>query len=33
MYKRILVAIYGSDTSNMALNEAVKLAKDQQATI
>ena len=33
MYKRVLVAVDGSDTSNMALNEAIKLAKDQQATI
>ncbi|MDE1932918.1 universal stress protein [Bradyrhizobium sp.] len=33
MYKRILVAVDGSDTSNMALNEAIKLAKDQQAAI
>ena len=33
MYKRILVAIDGSNTSNMALNEAIELAKDQQATI
>jgi len=33
MYKRILVAIDGSDTSNTALNEAIKLAKDQGAAI
>lgn len=29
MYKRILVAVDGSATSNLALKEAIKLAKDQ----
>ena len=33
MYKHILVAVDGSDTSNLALNEAIKLASDQRATI
>ena len=33
MYKRIMVAVDGSKTSNRALNEAVKLAKDQRAII
>jgi len=33
MYKHILVAVDGSDTSKMALNEAMKLASDQHATI
>lgn len=33
MYKRILVAVDGSDTSNLALNEGIKLAKDQHATL
>jgi nucleotide-binding universal stress UspA family protein len=28
MYKRVLVAIDGSETSNVALQEAVKIAKD-----
>lgn len=32
MYKHILVAVDGSDTSNLALREAIKLAKDQQAS-
>ena len=29
-YKRILVAIDGSETSHRALHEAIRLAKDQQ---
>jgi len=33
MYKYILVAIDGSDTSNLALQEAIKLAKEQQAAL
>ena len=33
MYKRILVAVDGSKTSNLALKEAIKLAKDQHATL
>lgn len=33
MYKRILVAVDGSDTSNLALREAMKLAKEQQAVL
>jgi nucleotide-binding universal stress UspA family protein len=33
MYKRILVAVDGSETSDLALGEAIKLAKDQQATL
>ncbi len=33
MYKRILVPIDGSETSNAALQEAVKLAKDQESQI
>jgi len=33
MYKHILVAVDGSDTSNFALQEAIKLAKEQQATL
>jgi nucleotide-binding universal stress UspA family protein len=33
MYKHILVAVDGSDTSNRALQEAIKLAKEQQATL
>jgi nucleotide-binding universal stress UspA family protein len=33
MYKRILVAIDGSDTSDLALREAVRLAKDQTAML
>jgi len=32
MYKRILVATDGSDTSDLALREAMGLAKDQNAT-
>ena len=33
MYKQILVPVDGSDTSNRALEEAIKLAKEQQATL
>ena len=33
MYQRILVAIDGSDTSNLALEEAIKLAKDQHSAL
>jgi nucleotide-binding universal stress UspA family protein len=33
MYKHILVAVDGSDTSNFALQEAIKLAKEQQASL
>ena len=33
MYKRILVAIDGSNTSDLALREAVRLAKDQHAML
>ena len=33
MYKRILVAVDGSETSNLALKEAIKLAKDQRAAL
>ena len=33
MYKRILVAIDGSNTSILALNEAIKLAKDQHSLL
>jgi nucleotide-binding universal stress UspA family protein len=33
MYKRIAVAVDGSETSTMALNEAVKLAKVMNATL
>ncbi len=33
MYKRILVPIDGSPTSNLGLNEAIKLAKDQGAKL
>ena len=33
MYQHILVAVDGSDTSNMALKEAIKLAKDQDAAV
>jgi nucleotide-binding universal stress UspA family protein len=32
-YKRILVAVDGSGTSDLALGEAIKLAKDQQAAL
>ncbi len=33
MYKHILVAVDGSSTSKLALNEAIRLASDQHATI
>jgi nucleotide-binding universal stress UspA family protein len=33
MYKHILVAVDGSDTSTLALQEAMKLAKEQQAAL
>ena len=33
MYKRILVAVDGSDTSNLALKEAIQLAKDQHSIL
>lgn len=33
MYKHILVAVDGSDTSDRALHEAINLAKDQQAIL
>jgi nucleotide-binding universal stress UspA family protein len=33
MYKHILVAVDGSETSNLALREAIKLAKDQHALL
>ena len=33
MYRRILVAIDGSDTSDLALREAIGLAKDQNAML
>jgi nucleotide-binding universal stress UspA family protein len=33
MYKRISVAIDGSDTSDLALREAIRLAKDQKASL
>jgi len=33
MYKRILVAVDGSNTSRLALAEATKLAKDQRANL
>ena len=33
MYKKILVPVDGSDTSNLALKEAIKLAKEQQAAL
>jgi nucleotide-binding universal stress UspA family protein len=33
MYKRILVAVDGSKTSNLALKEAIKLAKNHRATL
>lgn len=33
MYKHILVAVDGSDTSNLALQEAIKLAKEQQTQL
>lgn len=33
MYKRILVAVDGSETSSLALKEAIKLAKNQHAAL
>ena len=33
MYKRILVAVDGSDTSDLALKAAIGLAKDQRASL
>ena len=33
MYKRILVAVDGSDASNLALQEAIILAKDQHSML
>jgi nucleotide-binding universal stress UspA family protein len=33
MYKHIMVAVDGSDTSNLALKESIRLAKDQRATL
>ena len=33
MYKQILVPVDGSETSNLALKEAIKLAKEQQAAL
>jgi len=33
MYKHVLVAVDGSDTSNLALQESIKLAKEQQAAL
>jgi len=33
MYKHILVAVDGSDTSNLALQEAMTLAKENQAVL
>jgi len=33
MYKRILVAVDGSDTSDLALKTAIDLAKDQKASL
>jgi nucleotide-binding universal stress UspA family protein len=33
MYKHILVAVDGSDTSNRALDEAIRLAGEQQAAL
>jgi nucleotide-binding universal stress UspA family protein len=32
-YKRILVAVDGSDTANLALHEAIQLTKNQKATL
>ena len=31
MYQRILVPVDGSDTSNLALQQAIRFAKDQHA--
>jgi len=33
MYKHILVAVDGSETSNLALQEAIRLAKDQHSML
>lgn len=33
LYKKIILAIDGSDTSNLALREAIKLAEDQKAEL
>jgi len=33
MYKKILVPIDGSETANLGLNEAIRLAQDQRAQI
>jgi nucleotide-binding universal stress UspA family protein len=33
MYKHILVVVDGSDTSDLALQEAIRLAKEQQAAL
>lgn len=33
MYKKVLVAVDGSDTGNLALLEAIKLAKEQNAEL
>jgi len=33
LYKRILVPVDGSNTSNLALQEALRIAKDQQAAV
>jgi nucleotide-binding universal stress UspA family protein len=33
MYKHVLVAVDGSDTSNMALREAIRLAKNHQSAL
>ena len=33
MYKRVLVAVDGSDTSNLGLREAIELAKDQHSAL
>ena len=33
LYKRILIPVDGSNTSNQALQEALRIAKDQQAAV
>jgi nucleotide-binding universal stress UspA family protein len=33
MYKHILIAVDGSETSNLALKEGIKLAKEQKAAL